>query len=109
MGGKPLVPAEQVVEGTYVQTWDWTAPNWDELTDPAMTSVGWIDGPGLSAEMKADLDNFISGLASGEINVWTGPINLQDGTDYIADGAEATDNEIWYLPMLLEGMVGPSE
>ncbi len=92
-----------------MQTWAWTAPNWDELTDPTMTTVGWIDGPGLSAEVKADLDNFIAGLASGEINVWTGPINLQDGTDYIADGAEATDNEIWYLPMLLEGMVGPSE
>ena len=101
--------AEQVIAGTYAQTWDWNAPNWDALDDPTMTDVGWIDGPGLSAETKADLDNFIAGLASGEINVWTGPINLQDGTVYIADGAEATDNEIWYLPILLEGMVGPSE
>lgn len=101
--------AEQVIEGTYTQTWDWIAPNWDALDDPTMTNVGWIDGPGLSAEMKADLDDFIAGLASGEINVWTGPINLQDGTEYVADGVEATDSEIWYLPMLLEGMVGPSK
>ncbi|HRO24727.1 MAG TPA: BMP family ABC transporter substrate-binding protein, partial [Promineifilum sp.] len=59
--------------------------------------------------MKAQLDEFIAGMASGEINVWTGPINLQDGTSYIADGAAATDEEIWYLPQLLEGMEGASQ
>jgi simple sugar transport system substrate-binding protein len=108
-GPSYLSIAEKVVAGTYTQAWDWTAPNWDALDDPTLTTVGWIDGPGLSAEMKADLDDFISGLASSEINVWTGPIKLQDGTEYIADGVEATDSEIWYLPMLLEGMVGPSK
>lgn len=108
-GPSYLEIAEQVVAGTYTQSWDWTAPNWDALDDPEKTNVGWIDGPGLSADMKADLDTFIAGLASGDIIVWTGPINLQDGTEYIADGAVATDNEVWYLPMLLEGMIGPSE
>ena len=108
-GPEYLSIAEQVVAGTYTQTWDWTTPIWDALDDPTKTSVGWIDGPGLNAEMKTDLDDFIAGLASGDINVWTGPIILQDGTEYVSDGVEATDNEIWYLPMLLEGMIGPSE
>jgi simple sugar transport system substrate-binding protein len=108
-GPSYLELSEQVVAGTYTQSWDWNDPNWDALDDPTLTDVGWIDGPGLSGEMKADLDAFIAGLASGDIKVWTGPINLQDGTEYIADGAVATDDEIWYLPMLLEGMVGPSE
>ena len=67
-----------------------------------------MDGPGLSAELKADLDQFIDDLAEGNINVWTGPINLQDGTTYIEAGETATDEEIWYLPQLLEGMEGPS-
>jgi len=98
-----------VLNGTWEQSWDWNAPNWDDLTDNDVTHVGWIDGPGLSADLKADLDEFIAGLASGDINVWAGPINLQDGTSYIADGAAATDEEIWYLPQLLEGMEGPSE
>jgi len=31
-------------------------------------------------------------------------INLIDGTEYIAAGAVATDDEVWYLPALLEGM-----
>jgi basic membrane lipoprotein Med (substrate-binding protein (PBP1-ABC) superfamily) len=95
--------------GTWVQSWDWNAPNWADLTDNSVTAAGWISGPALTPEMQANLDLFIAGLASGEINVWTGPINLWDGTEYIADGAVATDEQIWYLPLLLEGMDGASE
>lgn len=98
-----------VQDGTWTQSWDWNPPNWEDLTDNAKTAAGWINGPGMSAELQAQLDEFIAGLASGEINVWTGPINLQDGNEYIAAGATATDSEIWYLPQLLEGMEGPSE
>ena len=36
-------------------------------------------------------------------------IGAISGIEYVADGAVATGDEIWYLPMLLEGMVGPSE
>ena len=100
--------AEAVANGTWVQSWDWLPADWDNLTDPSMTNVGWINGPALSEEAATQLDEFIAGMASGEINVWSGPINLQDGTAYIADGATATDDEVWYLPQLLEGMVGSS-
>jgi simple sugar transport system substrate-binding protein len=95
--------------GTWAQSWDWNGPNWDDLTDNTQTAVGWVSGPGLSSEAQASLDEFIAGLASGEINVWTGPINLQDGTEYIAAGGVATDEQVWYLEQLLEGMTGPSE
>lgn len=98
-----------VSNGTWEQSWDWLPADWDNLSDPALTNVGWVDGPALTDEMKGSLDEFIAGLASGEINVWTGPINLQDGTSYIAEGAVATDDEVWYLPQLLEGMTGSSE
>ncbi|HJS29423.1 MAG TPA: BMP family ABC transporter substrate-binding protein [Anaerolineales bacterium] len=104
-----LSTAQAVTDGSWVQSWDWNPPNWDDLTDNTTTAVGWINGEGLTPELQANLDDFISKLASGEVNVWTGPINLQDGSSYIADGAVATDEEIWYLPQLLEGMVGPSE
>ncbi len=103
-----LEVAESVADGSWQQSWDWNAPNWDDLTDNSVTAVGWVNGPGLSADLQADLDDFIAMLASGDLNVWTGPINLQDGTSYIADGVEATDDEVWYLPQLLEGMEGPS-
>jgi len=97
-----------VQDGTWEQSWDWNVAYWDDLTDNDKTPVGWLDGPGLSDEMKANLDMFIAGLASGDINVWSGPMNLQDGTAYLDDGQAATDEEIWYLPQLLEGMDGPS-
>jgi simple sugar transport system substrate-binding protein len=104
-----LKTAEAVIDGTWKQSWDWNGPYWDNLTDKDKTNVGWVDGPGLTTEMKANLDKFIAGLASGDIVVWKGPLNLQDGTPYLADGEVATDDQIWYLPQLLEGMEGPSE
>ncbi|OGO15476.1 MAG: BMP family ABC transporter substrate-binding protein [Chloroflexi bacterium RBG_16_48_8] len=108
-GPSYLETAKAVQAGTWEQSWDWNAPYWDDMTDIDKTHVGWVDGPGLTPEMKADLDDFISGLASGDIVVWKGPLNLQDGTSYLEDGEVATDEQVWYLPLLLEGMEGPSE
>jgi simple sugar transport system substrate-binding protein len=79
------------------------------MTNKDTSHVGWINGAGLSGDWQADLDDFISKLASGAVNVWTGPLNLQDGSEYVGDGEVATDYQIWYLPQLLEGMIGPSE
>jgi simple sugar transport system substrate-binding protein len=104
-----LETAEAVQGGTWEQSWDWNPPNWENLTDNETTAVGWVNGTGMPAEAQAFLDEFIAGLASGEINVWSGPINLQDGTEYIPADTVATDEQIWYLPQLLEGMSGPSE
>jgi simple sugar transport system substrate-binding protein len=104
-----LKTAQNVADGTWTQSWDWNPPYWPDLTDITQTDVGWIDGPGLSGELQENLSDFISKMASGEVNVWTGPINLQDGSEYVPAGSVATDEQIWYLPQLLEGMDGPSE
>ncbi|MBN1311138.1 MAG: BMP family ABC transporter substrate-binding protein [Anaerolineae bacterium] len=101
--------AQSLQDGTWEQSFDWLGPDWPDLTNKDTSHVGWVDGPGLLEEWKTNLDAFISGQADGSINVWTGPINLQDGTEYVAEGAVATDPEIWYLPQLLEGMIGASE
>lgn len=104
-----LQTATAVAAGSWAQSWDWNPPDWANLTDNTKTPVGWINGPALTDEMKTSLDAFIAGMAAGDINVWSGPISLQDGTEYIADGQVATDEQIWYLPQLLQGMDGPSE
>ncbi len=103
-----LETAAAVQSGDWEQSWDWNAPYWDDLTDNTKTPAGWVNGPGLGA-MQSDLDSFIAGLASGDINVWTGPLNLQDGTPFLGAGEAATDEQIWYLEQLLEGMEGSSE
>jgi basic membrane lipoprotein Med (substrate-binding protein (PBP1-ABC) superfamily) len=98
-----------VGSGTWTQSWDWNPPYWEDLTDNTRTPAGWVNGTGMPADGQEALDGFIAGLASGEINVWTGPINLQDGTEYVPAGSAASDEQIWYLPQLLEGMIGSSE
>ena len=70
--------------------------------------IGFVKGAALSEEAAGNVDAFIEALAGG-LNLWTGPINLQDGTAYLADGEVATDQQVWYLPALLEGMEGASE
>jgi simple sugar transport system substrate-binding protein len=66
-----------------------------------------VKGAALGTDASAQLDQFIADLAGG-LNLWVGPINLQDGTVYLADGVVATDQQVWYLPQLLEGMEGQS-
>jgi simple sugar transport system substrate-binding protein len=100
---------KSVQEGKFESKWDWTEPNWADLTDLDVTNVGFVYGPSLNDDNKAMLDKFVAGLADGSINLYTGPINFQDGTPYLKEGETATDNQIWYLPQLLEGMTGASK
>ncbi|RME43659.1 MAG: BMP family ABC transporter substrate-binding protein [Chloroflexi bacterium] len=101
--------AREVMNGTWKQSWDWNPPDWNDINNRDTTGTGFIFGPALTDEQKANLQEFIDGLASGEIVLYKGPLNLQDGTPYLKDGEVATDEQIWYLPQLLEGMEGPSE
>ena len=104
-----LDTATNVGNGTWAQSWDWNPPYWADLTDNSKTPVGWVNGPGMPGESQALLDEFIASLASQDVNVWTGPIFLQDSSEYVPAGNVASDDQIWYLPQLLLGMIGPSE
>jgi simple sugar transport system substrate-binding protein len=94
-------------DGTWESHFEWNAPDWSDLNNLDTTAVGFVKGDALSEEASASLDAFIAELAGG-LNLWTGPINLQDGTTYLAEGEVATDQQVWYLPQLLEGMEGQS-
>ena len=94
-------------EGTLESNFQWNAPDWADINNPDTSAVGFVKGDALSDEAAAQLDEFIAALAGG-LNLWTGPINLQDGTTYLAEGEVATDQQVWYLPQLLEGMEGQS-
>ena len=88
--------------------WDWDAPDWKDLANPDTGAVGFTFGKALSDANKATVQKFIAGLGDGSINLFKGPITLQDGSVYVKDGAVASDKEIWYLPQLLQGMGGAS-
>ncbi|BCX03249.1 MAG: hypothetical protein KatS3mg053_1187 [Candidatus Roseilinea sp.] len=100
---------QEAMAGTYKGTWTWAEADWKDLNNPDTSAFGYIKGKALGAENEKLLDEFIKGLGDGSIDLWKGPLNFQDGTVFLKDGERATDQQIWYLPQLLEGMEGPSQ
>ena len=94
--------------GKWQQSWDWNGPNWKDINNVDNSAVGFTFGDALLPDQKTTLNTFISGLADSSINLFSGPLNYQDGTVFLKAGETATDKQIWYLPQLLEGMKGDS-
>jgi simple sugar transport system substrate-binding protein len=96
-----------VASDKFKQGWEWNGPDWKDINNPDTSAVGFVKGMALSADASEKVDKFINELSKG-LNLWKGPLNLQDGSIYLKDGETATDQQIWYLPQLLEGMEGQS-
>ncbi|MEW5723102.1 MAG: BMP family ABC transporter substrate-binding protein [Thermodesulfobacteriota bacterium] len=95
-------------EGNWKPAWDWNGPDWSDINNPDTSAVGFQSGPALADEAKKELDKFIGGLASGSISLFAGPLNYQDGRPFLKEGESATDEQVWYMEQLLEGMEGAS-
>lgn len=108
---------EAVRDGTWEQAWVWEPPYWEDMNDPDLSPVGFVKGGGLSEEDAATLDEFIAEMTAfgsdpeneGRIFLWEGPLNYQDGTELAPEGEFVDLLDIWFLPQLLEGMIGASE
>ena len=96
------------IDGSYSAEFQWIGPDWADINDPDTSMIGWLPGDALSSDASAVLDEFIGGLADGSINLFTGPLNYQDGSPFLADGEAGTDVQLWYVEQLLEGMEGAS-
>ncbi|MEM9950400.1 MAG: BMP family ABC transporter substrate-binding protein [Chloroflexota bacterium] len=112
-----LAIVEDVVAGEWEQEWNWEGPNWDNINDPATSITGFEIGSGLPEEHLETLESFIDEVVAfatdeaneGRMFLWEGPLSLQDGTVLAEEGEFVSENDIWYLPQLLDGMVGASE
>ncbi len=104
-----LDTVQQIMDGTWEQSWQWLEPDWDDLNNLDSSPIGFIEGNALTEQDRQQLDTFIAGLADGSIQLFVGPLNFQDGTVFLEDGAVATDDQIWNTPQLLEGIEGRSE
>ncbi len=109
---------QQVKDGTWTPSWEWTDPDWSDINNPDTSAVGFVKGPALTEEQSANLDDFIANLASfatnpfvpaGSFALWEGPLNLQDGTELAPAGELVQPLDVWYLKQLLEGMSGASQ
>jgi len=99
---------QSVMDGNFTSEFQWLGPDWSDINNPDTSMIGFSKGEALSPDAAASLDEFIAGLADGSINLWQGPLNYQDGTEWVAAGATATPEQIWYTKQLLEGMEGAS-
>ncbi len=105
-GYKTLI--QQAMAGTWKPQWLWLGPDWKDINDRETSSVGFLPGPALSADVRAQLDAFVRDLGAGKVNLFQGPLNYQDGSPFLAAGQAATDKQIWYMKQLLQGMEGQS-
>ena len=103
-----LRQAKAVQDGTWKQDFEWVAPHWADINDHDASIVGFKAGEGLSAENKARLDAFVADLGAKQVSLFKGPLNFQDGSVFLKDGQEASDEQVWSLPQLLQGMEGQS-
>jgi simple sugar transport system substrate-binding protein len=94
--------------GSFKQSWDWVAPDWTDLNNPDTSIVGFEKGAALAPDNATKLDGFIKQLADGSLNLYTGPLKYQDGSEFVAAGAKADDKTIWYTSQLLQGVDGQS-
>jgi simple sugar transport system substrate-binding protein len=102
-----LQVAQSVLAGSFQPSFNWFGPDWSDINNPDTSGVGYETGEALTGNAASGVTEFIAELAGG-LNLYTGPLNYQDGSAYLADGEVATDQQIWYMPQLLEGMEGAS-
>ncbi len=109
-GPSYLEIASSVIDGTFAAEWQWLGPDWARHQQPRHDGHRLVQrATGSSADAAADARRRSSPVsASGEIDLWVGPLNYQDGSAWLADGEKATDFQIWYTEQLLEGIEGAS-
>jgi len=98
---------KSAMDGSWTSHFEWNGPDWKNINNPDTSAVGFNKGGALSKDASAGVDRFVKELAGG-LNLWKGPVALQDGTAYLGAGQAPTDQQIWYLPQLLRGMEGQS-
>lgn len=107
-----------VQDGSWEQSWDWLALDWMDINNPDTSTSGYLRGDGMPEDNAANLDEFQAQMADymsaqdmgvESIFLWQGPLNLQDGTELAAEGENVPLLDVWFVPQLLEGMIGASE
>ncbi len=94
-----IARTQAVMDGTWssVDTWDGIGPG--------MVGIGEISDA-VPAEVKAEALAMIETLGSGEYHAFTGPVNKQDGTPWLAEGETADDGTLATMSFYIEGING---
>jgi len=99
---------KESMSGNWISKWVWLEPDWKDINNMDKSAVGFLPGPAFSSKLDAEMQKFIKELGSKKIQLFKGPLNYQDGEVFLKEGEAATDQQIWYMEKLLEGMTGQS-
>jgi basic membrane protein A len=83
----------------------WEAGNvWQGINDGM---VGFAPmNPRIPDDVRAEAEGMIAAISAGEYHPFTGPINRQDGTAWLAEGEVAPDGDLLGMGFYVEGMTG---
>jgi len=94
-----IARVQAVIDGT------WTSDNtWDGI-GAGMVGIGEISDV-VPADVKAEAEALRDAIAAGEYHPFTGPINYQDGTPWLAEGETPDDGTLAGMTFYVEGLEG---
>ncbi len=88
-----------LLDGTYEQTDSWAGIPEGEVEIGEITDA-------IPAELKAEAEAMRDAIAAGTYHPFTGPINKQDGSPWLAEGAVAPDGDLLGMNFYIEGISG---
>ena len=88
-----------VMDGTWTST-----DTWDGI-GAGMVKIGEITSA-VPADVKASAEALRDSLADGSYHAFTGPVNKQDGSAWLADGETADDGTLAGMNFYVEGLSG---
>ena len=94
-----IARTQAVMDGTWesMDTWDGIGAG--------MVGIGEITDA-VPADVKASAEALRDALADGSVHAFTGPVNKQDGSVWLADGETADDGTLAGMNFYVEGIVG---
>ena len=90
---------QAVIDGTWA-----TSDRWDGIAQ-GMVGIGAISDA-VPAEVKTAAEALRDSIAAGTYHPFTGPINKQDGSVWLAEGEVADDGTLLGMNFFVEGIVG---
>lgn len=88
---------QAVKDGTWEQQASWTG------IPEGQVVIGEMNDR-LPDDLKAEVEALVASMAEGEYHPYTGPINWQDGTPWLAEGETASDADLLSMMQFVEGI-----
>ncbi|MEM8579466.1 MAG: BMP family ABC transporter substrate-binding protein [Pseudomonadota bacterium] len=94
-----IARTQAVMDGTWAQQ-----DTWDGI-GPGMVKIGEITDA-VPADVREEALAMVEALGSGEYHAFTGPLNKQDGSAWLAEGETASDADLASMTFYVEGIEG---